>query len=93
MAVAGIKRPAALLTGQVEIPSSLTDYEIMMVEPLHDLKNVINRIFNELPHAISDPALKSSLTDALTILKGKLKTIEFNVKIIKRDISWRYNWI
>lgn len=65
----GVKRPAALLTtGDVTL---LPTYEIMMVEPLHDLKNVINRVFEELPYSVSEPPLKQRITGAIELLKGE----------------------
>ena len=42
-----------------------------MVEPLHDLKNVINRIFDELPHAVNDPQLKAAIKDLISTLGSK----------------------
>lgn len=65
----GVKRPAALhTTGEFR---QLEAYEVLMVEPLHDLKNVINRIFDELPHAVTEPALKQDITNTISILRGR----------------------
>lgn len=66
----GIKRPAALLcTGRD--PSEIEEYEIGLIEPLHDIKNIINRIFDELPHAVTEPELKSTIQNSLDLLRRK----------------------
>ena len=51
--------------------SLVEEYEVAMVEPLHDLKNVINRIFDELPHAVKDPQLKAAIKDLISTLGSK----------------------
>ena len=51
---------------QVDIP----DYEISFVESLHDFKNVINRVLNELPNATQNKELQGKLSDIVNSLKG-----------------------
>ena len=51
---------------QVDIP----DYEISFVEPLHDFKNVINRVLNEHPNATQNKELQGKLSDIVNSLKG-----------------------
>ena len=65
----GVKRPPALLcTGRSE--DVIADYEDAMTEPLHDFKNVINHVFEELPHAVKECRLNTTIREALDILKG-----------------------
>lgn len=73
----GVKRPPALLIGGtdmlLDLPVALQHYEISMCEPLHDLKNVINRVMKELPSCVStDLKLKEALSALLTELHGQL---------------------
>ena len=67
----GIKRPPALQCFQVEVSKSIEDYEISMTEPLHDFKNVVNRVISEVPHAAQDPKLKDIITQVLEDLNGE----------------------
>ena len=69
--VIGIKRPPALMCSTTN-PDNLECYEISMIEPLHDLKNVINRVFSELPHAVSEQELSKTIKTAIELLRGKL---------------------
>ena len=65
----GIKRPAALLcSGRDQV--AIADYEIGLVEPLHDIKN-INRIFEDLLHAVSEPELKETIRTSLELHRRK----------------------
>ena len=66
----GIKRPAALLCSGRD-QAAIADYEIGLVEPLHDIKNIINRIFEDLPHAVSEPELKQTIKTSLELLRRK----------------------
>ena len=65
----GIKRPPALLCTD-DYATNLQDYEICLIEPLHDIKNVINRLFGELPHGIQEQRLREAITKAKLDLKG-----------------------
>ena len=67
----GIKRPPALLCTTEDNQDSLADYEILCLEPLHDIKNIINNIFNELCNVIEDQDLKNSVEQHINVLKGK----------------------
>ena len=64
--------------------SLVEEYEVAMVEPLHDLKYVINRIFDELPHAVKDPQLKATMKDLISAMKtgytidGRINSEEYS---------------
>ena len=66
----GIKRPQALQTVEGE-NSNLDSYEICLVEPLHDIKNVVNRLFGELPHNINNNTLREAIVKAKKDLNGQ----------------------
>ena len=53
----------------------IEDYEIALVEPLHDLKNIINRVFDELPKVITEESLLAAVNEFLSIVKGKNKML------------------
>ena len=65
----GIRRLPALLCTDKE-PQNMEQYEICMIEPLHDLKSVINCVFGELPNSIEDKELRDVISAAKTDLKG-----------------------
>ena len=68
----GMRRPTALMCSGKQTPC-IDEYEISTVEPLYDLKNVINRVLEELPYTASDiPELKQIIVDTLTALQGKI---------------------
>ena len=41
-----------------------------LVEPLHDFKNMINRVINELPFMTKDDELRKQLDDIVSIVRG-----------------------
>jgi len=49
----------------------ISKYEIALMEPLHDFKNVINRVLKELPHSTEEKELKVMLTNLLSDIEGK----------------------
>lgn len=53
-------------------------YEICLVEPLHDIKNVVNHVFNELCNIIPEVELRTNVATHITALKGKklIKVLE-----------------
>ena len=60
--VIGIQRlPALLSTGEALADIGCSNYEISTCEPLHDLKNMIHHILNELPHHITNPQLRQQI--------------------------------
>ena len=67
--ILGIGRTPALFI-YVADESLVEEYKESMVEPLHDPKNVINRIFDELPHAVKDPQLKATMKDLISAMKA-----------------------
>ena len=71
--LSGVKRPPALLCGDRE--DLIEDYEIALIEPLHDLKNIINRVFDELPKVITEESLLAAVNEFLSIVKGKNKML------------------
>lgn len=66
----GVRRPLALLCPNAESCPYLANYEICQVEPLHDLKNVISRLFEELPSCAEDLLLKSVIKEKLDAMNG-----------------------
>ena len=69
------------LTGMIRLPALLThgdtlsdiecaELEISMCEPLHDLKNVISIILDEMPSQIESIPLRQSITDFCVRLTG-----------------------
>lgn len=83
----GAKRPPALHCTSAE-PVNAEHYEICMIEPLHDLKNLINRIMSELPHAIRDTQLKELVEDNLSLLGGTFSILQ-KFKLFKMMILTR----
>lgn len=69
--IVGVKRPPALLCTEEDSMDLLLSYEIALTEPLHDFKNVINRVLDELPYATSDKHIRASLLDILNELKSR----------------------
>ena len=58
----GVIRPPALLTTKLTLLDiGCPKYEIAMCEPLHDFKNVIERLLTELPLHITDATLKADI--------------------------------
>ena len=73
----GVKRLPALLTTGLSLEEiGIPRYEIANCEPLHDLKNVINHLLNELPHHLDDmqPELKEKITTFCNLVTSKLMT-------------------
>lgn len=70
MYITGVKRPPALLCSLKKDHIDLHSYEIAQTEPLHDFKNVIDRVLKELHYATDEKDLKISLTNILAELEG-----------------------
>lgn len=70
MSHSGVRRPAALWCVDENEQLDIPDYEIALIEPLHDFKNVINRVLAEVPHSVEDPQIKKELTNILNSLRG-----------------------
>ena len=67
-----------MLCSDVPNQPNISEYEVCTTEPLHDLKNVINRIMDELPYLATEvPELHIVINDTLTILQG---TVVFIIK-------------
>ena len=49
-------------------------YEVALCDPLHDLKNLISRIFEELPYQVDNPELKKDISDFCRESWGKQTT-------------------
>lgn len=43
--------------------AGLESYEVSLTEPMHDLKNLITHILQELPHHIEQAPLKEEIKD------------------------------
>ena len=55
----GVRRLPALLSTGLELKDiGCPEYEILACEPLHNLKNLIAHLLAELPHQVTEPALK-----------------------------------
>ena len=71
--VLGVTRLPALLTcGDTLSEIGCSDYEISLCEPLHDLKNTISTILDEMPAVIEDQRLQTAIRDFCKQLTGKL---------------------
>lgn len=66
--ISGIRRPPALWCS--EHIFDLPCYEVVQTEPLHDFKNTINRVLEELPHAIKQPDLRKEIENITLELRG-----------------------
>lgn len=76
MYTVGLKRlPALLSQGETLNSLSLHWYEIIMTEPLHDLKNLICNILDELPKQLPNRQLCKDMEAYITTLKGKCETV------------------
>ena len=52
----------------------IEDYEIALIEPLHDLKS-INCVLDELPKVITEESLLAAVNEFLSIVEGKNKML------------------
>ena len=88
---AGVRRPPALLCADRDISPELSSYEVALLEPLHDLKNLIARVFEELPDAAAEePSLKQIIKEKLDILNGGLLCrVNSQHKLQIPDNIWR----
>ena len=66
----GIQRPAALWCVGEDNQLDFPDYEVALVEPLHDFKNIVNRVLCELPHMATETALQNALTEIVDVIRG-----------------------
>ena len=64
--------PALLTCGDTLSEIGCSDYEISLCEPLHDLKNTISTILDEMPAVIEDQRLQTAIRDFCKQLTGKL---------------------
>lgn len=72
-AFVGLRRFPALLTSGADLHAACLDnYEVSMVEALHDMRNIITTIFEFLPKIIKDPQLKKEVSDFCKANIGKL---------------------
>lgn len=56
--------------GNCEDETNIEDYSIAPIEPLHDCKNVINRVIGDLVNVADDATLKSIIANRLAVLQG-----------------------
>ena len=68
--VVGIRRPAALWCVGEDSQLDLPDYEVALVEPLHDFRTIINRVLCELPHMATETPLQNALTEIVDVIRG-----------------------
>ena len=52
------------------MPQTVMPQIMPQTEPLHDFKNVINRVIHELPYGTTAKNLKEALQQALAEIKG-----------------------
>ncbi|KAF6036963.1 hypothetical protein EB796_004717 [Bugula neritina] len=82
----GIKGPPALLCSRLENQADISQYEIALMEPLHDFKNVINRVLKNLPRSTEEKELKVMLTKLLSDIEAQnreMKGIESRMNVVK----------
>lgn len=48
------------------------------MEPLHDFKNVINRVLEELPYTIDCPRLRKEIEEITTELRGEFEILHLS---------------
>ncbi|KAF6027618.1 hypothetical protein EB796_014070 [Bugula neritina] len=65
----GVKRPPAILCSDDSGGIDIDEYEISKAEPLHDFKNIINKVMRELVYATEDSNLKQIISKILLTLK------------------------
>ena len=65
-----IRLPGLLTYGDTLSDIECAELEISMCEPLHDLKNVISIILNEMPGQIESNRLTKSISDFCEKLAG-----------------------
>lgn len=68
--IIGVKRPPAILCSDDSGGIDIDEYEISKAEPLHDFKNIINKVMRELVYATEDSNLKQIISKILLTLKG-----------------------
>ena len=85
-----MRRPPALLCADRDISPELSSCEVALLEPLHDLKNLIARVFEELPDAAAEePSLKQIIKEKLDILNGGLLCrVNSQLKVQIADTIW-----
>ena len=67
-----IRLPALLTRGNTLSEIQCSQLEISPCEPLHDIKNVISIILDEMPAMIKSPTLKKSLSAFCSDLTGNV---------------------
>ena len=81
-----IPTPITIITGVRELPAICTaghtlsqlsceSYEVAMCDPLHDFKNLIHHILEELPHQVNTRDLKKDITDFCKGSLGRLNEL------------------
>ena len=65
------RRPALLYMGETRKVVGCGKYELCKCEPMHDLKNVITSMLEELPRIVVSSQLKAQITELKTTLSGK----------------------
>lgn len=72
----GVHRLPALCTqGHSLEQLGLQNYEVVHCDPLHDFKNVIQNLMEELPHQVQNLKLKSKVSEFCTTCIGERRNI------------------
>ena len=67
---------------------NLTQYEVVPVEPLHDLKEHINNILRELPKHLTNDLFEEAI-EAVLSTKEKLRGADYRLLYCFRPPPWK----
>ena len=89
----GIQRFPSLMQVEPGMISEIPNYEILPCEPLHDIKNHIDNLYNELPHHLpkNDKKVMQDVITASFDKKDCKRGVDYRKSLVKISIALRDN--